>query len=67
MIDGLLLLLELGLMLVLIITVWAAHKKGQEDDLGFFAYKVERHPPAEPLPRWSSRAHADRRGGPPHA
>jgi hypothetical protein len=67
MIDGLLLLLELGLMLVLLITVWNAHRRGREDNLGFFAYKVEREQPPAPPPRWRTRAQAQQRGGPPHA
>jgi hypothetical protein len=65
MIDGLLLLIELGLMLVLLRAVWGARDKGVEDDLGFFAYQRERVvPPDEGLPRWRRLS---KRGGKPHA
>jgi len=53
MIDGLLLLIELGLMLLLLRTVCKARGKDSEDDLGFFAYQAERVlDPDEGLPRW---------------
>jgi hypothetical protein len=53
MIDGLLLLIELGLMLLLLRTVCQARGKDSEDDLGFFAYQTERVlDPDEGLPRW---------------
>lgn len=45
MIDGVLLLTELGLMLVLVVTVWRARQKGREDHLGLFAYKATLEPP----------------------
>ena len=63
MIDGLLLLIELGLMLLLLRTVWKARKKDAEDDLGFFAYQAERvRDPDEDRPRWQRLS--NRRGGP---
>lgn len=66
MIDGVLLLTELGLMLVLVVTVWRARQKGREDHLGLFAYKATLEPPQPPgAPRGAPGT--QRRGGPPHA
>lgn len=67
MIDGLLLLLELGLLMVLLRTVWLARQKRHEDDLGLFAYKPELEPPPSPRrpgglrpgPRPGSTQHPD--------
>jgi hypothetical protein len=68
MIDGLLLLLELGLMLVLLFAVWRAQQGGRDETLGFFAYKDTLKPPprAPPPPRSGSTRARPPPASPPH-
>lgn len=71
MIDGLLLLMELGLLLLLLHTLWRAREKEEEGDLGFFAYKPEPDPGRQPPPKtprnpaWRSSAPPPPRVGAP--
>lgn len=58
MIDGLLMLTELGLFLLLLKAVYRAGRKKSELNLGFFAYKTDKENQKEnkPLKRSNSRA-----------
>lgn len=58
MIDGLLMLTELGLFLLLLRAIYRAGRQKSETDLGFFAYKTypEKEEKTKPLKRGNSRA-----------
>lgn len=45
MIEGSILLAELGLFLVLLLKVWRVHAKTSDEGTGFFAYRQERQTP----------------------
>lgn len=40
MIEGGILMVELGLFLVLLLKVWRVQAKGEEEETGFFAYRT---------------------------
>lgn len=61
MIDGAILLVELGLFLLLLLKVWRVHAKGEHENTGFFAYRAEKSAPL-PVSKGPRRP-----GGPPHA
>lgn len=42
MIEGLILLIELGLLLLLLQTIFRAERKKSENDLGLFAYRSDK-------------------------
>lgn len=60
MIEGAILLVELGLFLILLLKVWRVHAKGEEEGTGFFAYRTEKDAGVDPNS-------AKRTGGAPHA
>lgn len=61
MIEGAILMAELGLFLMLLLKVWRVHAKTSDDGTGFFAYRKEKQtPPA--VDKGVSRT-----GGPPRA
>lgn len=41
MIEGAIMLAELGLFLILLLKVWRVHAKGEENNTGLFAYRVD--------------------------
>lgn len=40
MIEGAILMVELGLFLVLLLKVWRVQAKGEKEETGFFAYRL---------------------------
>lgn len=60
MIDGAILLVELGLFLFLLLKVWRVHAKGEEESTGFFSYRADKKAP--PVAKDVHRS-----GGPPYA
>lgn len=42
MIEGLILLIELGLLLLLLRTIFRAERKNSENDLGLFSYRSDK-------------------------
>lgn len=44
MIEGAILMVELGLFLLLLLKVWRVHAKGEEEETGFFAYRLYKDP-----------------------
>lgn len=61
MIEGAILLAELGLFLILLLKVWRVQSRNEEEGTGFFAYRVDKR-----LPK-AAGAEAGRTGEPPHA
>lgn len=60
MIEGLILMAELGLFLILLLKVWRVRVRGEEESGGFFAYRLDNTAKA-------GEKGARRPGGPPHA
>lgn len=42
MIEGAIMMAELGLFLILLLKVWRVHAKGEQDNTGLFAYRVDK-------------------------
>ncbi|MBS3997229.1 MAG: hypothetical protein KGZ67_07810 [Hydrogenophaga sp.] len=55
MIEGAILLAELSLFLILLVKVWRVQHKNEDENTGFFAYRIDKQP------------EAPAKGGPPHA
>lgn len=61
MIEGAILLAELGLLLILLLKVWRVHAKTTDESTGFFAYRKDKQ-----TPQATGRG-ATPPGGPPRA
>ena len=42
MIDGLIMMVELGLFLLLLLKVWRVHTRGEPEEGGFYAYRQDK-------------------------